>query len=253
MNEQFVASRSTARSGPTSTRSTWTRSSAMTGHGGWPMTVFLHARRRALLRRDVLPAGAAPRPAELPTGARRRRRGVARAARDVARQAAQLTEHVCAARRRDRPSSEPLDDGLLAEAVAAMRRQLRPAWGGFGGAPKFPPASTLEFLSSPRRRAARWRSDDARRDGRRRHVRPRRRRLPPVLGRRATGSCRTSRRCSTTTRCSSPRTCTAWLVSGEDRYREVVEETIDYLLRELGCRGRLRLGAGCGHRAVSRG
>ena len=39
----------------------------------------------------------------------------------------------------------------------------------------------------------------------------------------AAGSCRTSRRCSTTTRCSSPRTCTRWLVTGEERYREVVE------------------------------
>ncbi len=51
---------------------------------------------------------------------------------------------------------------------------------------------------------------DARRDGRRRDVRPGRRRLPPLLGRRRAGSCRTSRRCSTTTRCSSPRTCTRW-------------------------------------------
>ena len=40
----------------------------------------------------------------------------------------------------------------------------------------------------------------AARDGARRHARSRRRRLPSLLGRRASGACRTSRRCSTTRR-----------------------------------------------------
>ena len=34
----------------------------------------------------------------------------------------------------------------LDDAVAALRPQYDPANGGFGQAPKFPPASTLEFL-----------------------------------------------------------------------------------------------------------
>ena len=54
---------------------------ALTGQGGWPMTVFLTPGGRAVLRRHVLPAGAATRPAELPPGARRGRRRVPRAAR----------------------------------------------------------------------------------------------------------------------------------------------------------------------------
>ena len=74
---------------------------------------------------------------------------------------------------------------------------------------------------------------DLRGDGPRRDVRPARRRLRPLLGRRAAGWCRTSRRCSTTTPCccGSTRTCGArpgprwpagWRV-----------ETADFLLREL--------------------
>ena len=47
---------------------------ALTGHGGWPMTVFLTPDGRAVLRRHVLPARAAPRAAELPAGAARRSR-----------------------------------------------------------------------------------------------------------------------------------------------------------------------------------
>ena len=44
---------------------------AMTGHGGWPLTVFLTPDGRAVPRRHVLPAGAAARAAVLPAAARR--------------------------------------------------------------------------------------------------------------------------------------------------------------------------------------
>ena len=53
----------------------------MTGQGGWPLNVFTRPRGRAVLRRHVLPARAAPRDAELPPGAGGRRRGVAHAPR----------------------------------------------------------------------------------------------------------------------------------------------------------------------------
>jgi hypothetical protein len=45
-----------------------------------------------------------------------------------------------------RASSEPLQAGLLDAAVEGLRGQFDPANGGFGRAPKFPPASALEFL-----------------------------------------------------------------------------------------------------------
>jgi uncharacterized protein len=45
-----------------------------------------------------------------------------------------------------RASSEPLQARLLDAAVEGLRGQFDPANGGFGRAPKFPPASALEFL-----------------------------------------------------------------------------------------------------------
>ena len=66
-----------------------------------------------------------------------------------------------------------------------------------------------------------------------RHLRPPRRRLRPLLGRRAAGWCPTSRRCSTTRRCWCRVYLHAWQVTGEARYRQVVEETIGYVLRDL--------------------
>src|SRR6185437_6935433 len=44
------------------------------------------------------------------------------------------------------PSREPLTEVLLAEAQRVLLTQLDRRWGGFGHAPKFPPASALEFL-----------------------------------------------------------------------------------------------------------
>ena len=43
-------------------------------------------------------------------------------------------------------SSDPIDDSLLARAVDGLRGQYDAANGGFGGAPKFPQASAIEFL-----------------------------------------------------------------------------------------------------------
>jgi hypothetical protein len=45
-----------------------------------------------------------------------------------------------------RPSADPLTESLLAEAERGIARTFEPAFGGFGRAPKFPPASTLELL-----------------------------------------------------------------------------------------------------------
>ena len=68
---------------------------ALTGQGGWPMTVFLTPGRRAVLRRHVFPAGAAARAAVVQAGAARGRRGVARAAATRSqRSGAQLVEHI---------------------------------------------------------------------------------------------------------------------------------------------------------------
>jgi uncharacterized protein len=45
-----------------------------------------------------------------------------------------------------RASDEPLEPAALGAAVEGLRRQFDAAYGGFGSQPKFPPASALEFL-----------------------------------------------------------------------------------------------------------
>jgi uncharacterized protein len=118
---------------------------ALTGHGGWPMTVFLTPEREPFFGGTYYP----PEPAhgmpafrdvlEAISGLYRDRRG------DVAGSARQLREALTAGSDLT-PSGDPLTEQILTDAARTLARQFDPEWGGFGGAPKFPPASALEFL-----------------------------------------------------------------------------------------------------------
>jgi uncharacterized protein YyaL (SSP411 family) len=118
---------------------------ALSGHGGWPMTVFLTPEGEPFFGGTYYP----PEPRHgLPSfkqllvavsDAYRERRD------DVKRQARALVEAV-EVQNEQSPSSEPLTDAVLEAAVQGLRSQFDPEWGGFGAAPKFPPASALEFL-----------------------------------------------------------------------------------------------------------
>jgi uncharacterized protein YyaL (SSP411 family) len=59
--------------------------------------------------------------------------------------AGRLTAALDASSRMPSAEGAPAEDTLIA-AVAGMRRVYDPEWGGFGRAPKFPPASAVEFL-----------------------------------------------------------------------------------------------------------
>ena len=145
MNERFVSVKVDREERPDVDAVYMDAVVTLAGHGGWPMTVFLTPegepfyggtyfppeRRHGLPSfRDVLVAV---------SNAYRERRD------DVTRQAGALVEAV-RAQSEQRPSTEPLSSSLLHEAVHTLRAQFDPEWGGFGRAPKFPPASVLEFL-----------------------------------------------------------------------------------------------------------
>jgi len=118
---------------------------AMTGAGGWPLNVFLTP--------DQVPFHAGtyfPRESrmgmpgwhsvlEAVADAWDQRRDEIRAG--GARIAERLSGGALIA-----ASTEPMDPRSLDEALAGFRSQYDRAHGGFGGAPKFPPASALEFL-----------------------------------------------------------------------------------------------------------
>ena len=118
---------------------------AMSGHGGWPMTVFLTPAGEPFFGGTYYP----PEPRHGLASFRQVLEAVAEAWRerrdDVARQAARLVEAVRHSSALQ-PSVDPLTDDVLRQAERGLAQAFEPSFGGFGRAPKFPPASALEFL-----------------------------------------------------------------------------------------------------------
>ena len=115
-------------------------------------------------------------------GARRRRRRLGRAPRGDPRAGRAHGRSGCAAARCSSRPSEPMDAATLDDAVAALRRPFDSVHGGWGGAPKFPAASVIEFLL--RRGEHADGAPHAALDGLGRHQRPGRRRLRALHRRR---------------------------------------------------------------------
>jgi uncharacterized protein YyaL (SSP411 family) len=118
---------------------------AMTGHGGWPLTVFLDPDGVPFFGGTYFPPDARH---GMPSF-RAVMEGVTDAwqnSRDEIKSAAARTIQGLEASSRLPQSQEILSPRVLDEAERALFPQHDPVNGGFGSAPKFPPASTLEFL-----------------------------------------------------------------------------------------------------------
>jgi uncharacterized protein len=204
----------------------------MTGQGGWPMTVFLTPDGRPFYGGTYFP----PEPRYNIPSFRQILEAVSQAYRErrpeLERQADALVGAIREASAAD-PSLEPLTTELLARAVSSFSAQFDGAEGGFGRAPKFPPASGLEFLLRTGREDALEmvvRTLDAMAAGG----------MYDLVG----GG---FHRYSVDSRWLVPHFekmlydnallasvyVHAWAVTGEEGYRHVVEETLDYLVREL--------------------
>jgi uncharacterized protein len=118
---------------------------ALTGHGGWPMTVFLTPDGRPFYGGTYFP----PAPRHGLPSFRQVLQAVAEAYRtrrgDLEQQADALVEAIRQASERA-PAGEPLTTGLLSGVAPALERSFDPGEGGWGRAPKFPAASTIDLL-----------------------------------------------------------------------------------------------------------
>jgi uncharacterized protein YyaL (SSP411 family) len=119
---------------------------AMTGQGGWPLNAFLTpAELQPFFAGTYFPPDSRH---GLPSW-----RTVLEALADawenrrdaVLKQGTQLAQSLGATSRIE-PSSEPIRSKLLTGTLDALRQTYDAENGGWGGAPKFPPASTIEFL-----------------------------------------------------------------------------------------------------------
>jgi uncharacterized protein YyaL (SSP411 family) len=200
---------------------------SLTGHGGWPMTVFLTPSGEPFFGGTYYPPESRhglPSFTQILTA-------VAEAWRDrrpdIERDAGAIAESL---RATVEPSADPLLSSLLTDAVTVLRRQFDPIWGGFGHAPKFPPASVLEFLLRRGETEMSAKTLDSMAlggmydlvgGGFHRYSVDREWLVPHFEKMLYDNALLVSAYLH------------GWLVTGTERYREVVEETLEYMLREL--------------------
>jgi uncharacterized protein YyaL (SSP411 family) len=208
----------------------------LTGQGGWPTTVFLTPEGRPFYAGTYFP----PEPRHGLPAFRQLLQAVADAWRerrdDLEAQAERLVDALGGAARLE-AGEEELSPGLLDSAERGLARDYEPAFGGFGVAPKFPPASALELLlrrAGPEALGMVRRTLDGMAAGG----------LYDVVG----GG---FHRYSVDARWLVPHFekmlydnalltsayLHAWVVTDDDRYRAIVEETVEYLLREMRVEG----------------
>jgi uncharacterized protein YyaL (SSP411 family) len=118
---------------------------AMTGHGGWPLNAFITPDGVPFFAGTYFP----PQPRQgMPSwqdvlvgvaGAWKERR------EEIVEGAAKILPRLQGAAGLDGSEGE-VDPAVLGEAVAGLRKIYDAEHGGFGRAPKFPPASVIEFL-----------------------------------------------------------------------------------------------------------
>jgi uncharacterized protein YyaL (SSP411 family) len=152
MNENFVCIKVDREERPDLDSIYMQVTTAMTGGGGWPMTVFLTPEGVPYYAGTYFP----PHDRYNIPGFPRVLDHVARAYRerpdDVARTTAQVRDLV-SGRSGLSAAARKLDPGGLEEAFRSLGGQYDRQNGGFGGAPKFPPSMALEFLLRYHRRS----------------------------------------------------------------------------------------------------
>ncbi|HEX8100353.1 MAG TPA: thioredoxin domain-containing protein, partial [Actinomycetota bacterium] len=208
---------------------------AMTGHGGWPMTVFLTPDGQPFYAGTYFPKDDRHGLPGFKTVLRALAEAWDQQRDQIGQQGARVVQSIGRISSL-RQSADPLADPVVAEAQAGLRRAFDATWGGFGAAPKFPQPMTLEFLLRCHLRGLKGSLEMVER----------------TLAKMAEGGIRDHlgggfHRYSVDGRWHVPHFekmlydnaqlarlyVRAWQVTGREEFRTVAEETLDYLLREM--------------------
>ena len=235
MNEHFVCIKVDREERPDLDAIYMDAAQAMTGSGGWPLTAFLTPDGEPFFAGTYFP----PVPQHGLPSFPQVLGGIAEAwterRAEVVTQGAKIAEHIARVGLLS-ASDGPLTDEITRAAFSRLRSAFDDERGGFGGAPKFPQPMTLEFALRCAVRG--WE--------------PASQIVTTTLDRMADGGIYDHlgggfARYSTDASWHVPhfekmlydnaqlaRLYTrAWQVTGDDRYRHVSTETIEYLLREM--------------------
>ena len=144
MNEHFVNVKVDREERPDVDAVYMSATTAMTGQGGWPMTVVLTPDGEPFFAGTYFP----DQPRHGQPAFRQVLEALAQAWRDrrdeVTRVAGDVSEHLRGATMA--VGEQPIDADVVAAAVRTLAGEYDARNGGFGGAPKFPPSMVLELL-----------------------------------------------------------------------------------------------------------
>ncbi|BCJ52138.1 hypothetical protein Asp14428_36130 [Actinoplanes sp. NBRC 14428] len=139
VNDNFVAIKVDREERPDVDAVYMTATQAMTGQGGWPMTVFATPGGEPFFCGTYFPRPAFSRLLDSVTAAWRDQRD------DVIKQGSAVVQAIGGAQLVGGPTA-PISATLLDTAAAELAKEHDQGYGGFGGAPKFPPHMNLLFL-----------------------------------------------------------------------------------------------------------
>ncbi|MGH2685049.1 MAG: thioredoxin domain-containing protein, partial [Actinomycetota bacterium] len=143
MNERFVSVKVDREERPDVDSIYMDAVQAMSGHGGWPMTVFLTPDGQPFFAGTYFP----PEDRHGMPGFPKVLEAVSDAWRDRREDAVTQGQRVIdAIGRSPSASKDPLDESILRGAFDGLERAFDPEFGGLGPAPKFPQPMTLELL-----------------------------------------------------------------------------------------------------------
>jgi hypothetical protein len=145
MNEEFVCVKVDREERPDVDALYMEAVQGMTGHGGWPLNVFLTPEQTPFYGGTYFP----PEPRHGMPSWTQVLLAIAETWRENAEEiragGERIREQLSRAARME-PSTEPFNTGALDAAVAVLRGSFDTVNGGFGGAPKFPQTPVIEFL-----------------------------------------------------------------------------------------------------------
>ena len=147
MNEEFVCIKVDREERPDLDDIYMTAVQMMTGHGGWPLTVFLTPEGKPFFGGTYFPPEDRPR---MP-GFRRVLESIARSFEEEREALEDASAHIALQLAGASPASaaqsmELLSSDLIRSAIVHFRQRFEPTFGGFSQAPKFPHPMAISLL-----------------------------------------------------------------------------------------------------------
>ena len=146
MNEHFVNIKVDREERPDLDSIYMSAVQAMTGHGGWPMTVFLTPDGRPFYGGTYYPPVPRHGMPAFPQLLLALAQAWTEKREDIERSAGEITTHLRQLAGVEVNGDGQLNEDLFDQALNSLLRAYDNRLGGFGRAPKFPPSMTLEFL-----------------------------------------------------------------------------------------------------------